>query len=105
MAQLSHKVELYLGRRIDFLKDVILHDDGDGGYIKEWNVDEARPTDEQLNALESQAVTVENNLKIIRARKLEYPSLEELIVALYDTEDKVAIEKRRADIKLKYPKE
>ena len=38
-------------------------------------------------------------------RKLEYPSIQELVVALYDTDDKAAIEKRRADIKLKYPKE
>ena len=37
-------------------------------------------------------------------RKTEYPSIEELVVALYDTDDKAAIEKRRADIKKKYPK-
>ena len=37
-------------------------------------------------------------------RKSEYPSIEELIVACYDTDDKAAIEKRRADVKAKYPK-
>ena len=37
-------------------------------------------------------------------RKAEYPSIEELVVALYDTDDKAAIEKRRADVKKKYPK-
>ena len=37
-------------------------------------------------------------------RKSEYPTLEELVVALYDTDDKAAIEKRRADVKAKYPK-
>ena len=37
-------------------------------------------------------------------RRLEYPSIEELVVALYDTEDKLAIENKRAEIKLKYPK-
>ena len=37
-------------------------------------------------------------------RKSEYPTIEELIVALYDTDDKAAIEKRRADVKAKYPK-
>ena len=38
------------------------------------------------------------------SRKSEYPSIEELVVALYDTDDKAAIEKRRADIMAKYPK-
>lgn len=30
--------------------------------------------------------------------------IEELVVALYDTDDKAAIEKRRSDVKAKYPK-
>ena len=38
-------------------------------------------------------------------RKAEYPSIQDLVVALYDTEDKLAIENKRAAIKLKYPKE
>jgi len=37
-------------------------------------------------------------------RKREYPSIEELVVALYDTEDKLAIENKRKAIKEKYPK-
>ena len=37
-------------------------------------------------------------------RKREYPSILELVVALYATDDKAAIEKRRADVKAKYPK-
>ena len=39
-----------------------------------------------------------------RKRKSEYPSVQDLVVALYDTEDKLAIETKRAEIKLKYPK-
>tara|TARA_R100001143_G_C3250532_1_gene83318 strand:- start:28 stop:333 length:306 start_codon:yes stop_codon:yes gene_type:complete len=39
-----------------------------------------------------------------RKRKPEYPSIEELVVALYDTDDKAAIDAKRAEIKLKYPK-
>jgi|TARA_Y100000296_G_C4999994_1_gene169685 hypothetical protein len=39
-----------------------------------------------------------------RKRKAEYPTIEELVVALYDTEDKTAIDSKRAEIKLKYPK-
>ena len=37
-------------------------------------------------------------------RQAEYPTIEELVVALYDTDDKAAIEKRRSDVKAKYPK-
>jgi len=37
-------------------------------------------------------------------RKAEYPTIAELVVALYDTDDKAAIEKRRSDVKAKYPK-
>jgi len=39
-----------------------------------------------------------------RKRKPEYPSIEELVVALYDTEDKAAIDAKRSEIKLKHPK-
>jgi hypothetical protein len=39
-----------------------------------------------------------------RKRKAEYPSIEQLVVALYDTEDKLAIENKRKAVKDKYPK-
>jgi hypothetical protein len=39
-----------------------------------------------------------------RLRKKEYPTIEELVVALYDTEDKSAIEAKRAEVKAKYSK-
>ena len=37
-------------------------------------------------------------------RKEEYPTIAELVVALYDTQDRAEIDKRRADVKKKYPK-
>ncbi len=37
-------------------------------------------------------------------RKAEYPTIEELVVALYDPEDKAEIDRRRAEVKNKYPK-
>ena len=37
-------------------------------------------------------------------RLAEYPTIAELTIALYDTDDKAAIEKRRSDVKAKYPK-
>ena len=38
-------------------------------------------------------------------RREEYPTIAELVVALYDTQDRAEIDKRRADVKKKYPKE
>ena len=39
-----------------------------------------------------------------RNRQAEYPSVQELVVGLYDTDDKADIEAKRAAVKLKYPK-
>ena len=44
------------------------------------------------------------NMTYADKRKLEYPSVQDLVVALYDTDDKAAIDEKRAEIKLKYPK-
>jgi hypothetical protein len=108
MAQLSNKIKLYLDREVDFTKDVILQDERIDGvsnpYIKEWNVAEAQPTDAQLDTFESQANDMEALNQVYANRKSEYPSVQDLVVALYDTEDKAAIEAKRAEIKLKYPK-
>jgi len=43
-------------------------------------------------------------LDYARKRKAEYPTIEELVVALYDTDDKAAIDEKRAAVKLKYLK-
>jgi|3_EtaG_2_1085321.scaffolds.fasta_scaffold119880_2 glutathionyl-hydroquinone reductase len=108
MNNLSNKIILYLGRTPDFLSEVKLQDDRIDGvsnpYIKEWNVAEVQPTEEQLNAFESQADAVEALNQVYANRKAEYPSVQDLVVALYDTDDKTAIDEKRAEIKLKYPK-
>jgi len=104
MAQLSNKIRVYLDREVDFTKDVKLQDDGDGSYIKEWNVAEAQPTEEQLNAVENQANDMEALNQVYANRKKEYPTIEELVVALYDSDDKAAVDEKRAAVKLKYPK-
>jgi len=72
MAKLSSKIKIYLDRKVDFTKDVRLEDasDGRGAYIKEWNVAEAQPTDEQLDALDAQATTLEINNQVIATRKV-----------------------------------
>jgi uncharacterized coiled-coil protein SlyX len=76
MTNLSTKIKIYLNREINFGEDVILQDDRIDGvsnpYIKEWNVAEVQPTEEQLDALESQAETLESNNQVIATRKKEY---------------------------------
>ena len=72
MAQLSNKIRKYLNREVDFDKDVVLRDDMVDGisnpYIEEWNVAEAQPTEEQLDALDAQATTLESNNQVINTR-------------------------------------
>ncbi len=84
MATLSNKIRKYVNAEIDFTKDVLLQDDGQGAYIKEWNLDIAKPTDAQLNALETQAQTYENNQQIIATRKSLYGSWESQLEEIYD---------------------
>ena len=61
-------------------------------------------TNEQILAKQTELQTEYDALDYARKRKAEYPSVQDLVVALYDTEDKIAIDIKRAEIKLKYPK-
>ena len=104
MANLSTKIKLYANQEVDFLNDVLLQDDGQGAYIKEWNLDIAQPTDAQLNALETQAQTYENNQQIIATRKKLYGSWESQLEEIYD--DGIDSWKARIQqIKISNPKE
>ena len=104
---MDKKIIAYLGRTPDFVEEVKLQDDGDGVvYIKEWNAkDKSKPTDEQLNALETEATKLENNAKADANRKAEYLSWEEQLDYIYHN----GITKWKTDhikpIKDKYPKE
>ena len=86
MASLSSKIKQYVNAEVDFTTDVILQDDSDGqgAYIKEWNLDITKPTDAQLDALETQAQTYENNQQIIATRKKLYGSWESQLEEIYD---------------------
>ena len=90
MAQLSNKIKEYCKANgvsdVNFLEDVKLQDDsnGQGVYIKEWNLDIAQPTQAQLDALESQAQTYENNKQVIATRKKLYGSWESQLEEIYD---------------------
>ena len=80
MAQLSTKIKEYCKANgvsnVDFLNDVRLQDDsdGNGAYIKEWNLDIAQPTDEQLASYETAANTAESNAQVDATRRQAYGS-------------------------------
>ena len=104
MSNLPYKIRLYLNREIDFRKDVIVLDEGQGQYIKEWNVVEAQPTDEQLNAFESQAETLENNNQVINTRINLYGTTAEQLEYIVENGVEAFIEKQQ-QIKISNPKE
>jgi|SRR6056300_698190 hypothetical protein len=73
MAQLSTKIKKYLAansvNEVDFMKDVLLQDDGSGPYIKEWNIDGvAKPTDAQLDSYDT-AADLEDVLYSVRVKR------------------------------------
>jgi len=86
MASLSNKIRQYVNAEVDFTTDVLLQNDSDGrgDYIKEWNLDIAQPTQAQLDALEAQATTYENNQQVIVTRKKLYGSWESQLEEIYD---------------------
>ena len=83
MAQLSNKIKEYAKTQgvaeVDFLNNVLLQDDGQGAYIKEWNLAIAKPTDEQLNSYEDAANTFEANQQVIQKRLKEYGTIAQQI--------------------------
>jgi len=83
------KIEAYLGRKVDFQTEVRLENLGNGDYIKEWNIssEKAKPTDEQLNALESEATKLENNAKVDATRRTSYGSWNEQLDEIYHNID------------------
>ena len=107
MANLSTKIKLYANKEVDFLNEVRLQDDGNGAYIKEWNLDIAKPTLEQLDAYETQATEVER-LNLVKAnRAKEYPDFKEYLDGIVKG-DNAQIQKYINDclaVKAKYPKE
>ena len=91
MAQLSTKIKSYCEANgvsnVDFMKDVKLQDDMVGGvsnpYIKEWNLDIAQPTDEQLASFETAANTAESNAQVDATRRQAYGSWGDQLDEIY----------------------
>ena len=89
MANLSTKIKMYCDANgvseVDFTKDVMLQDDsdGNGAYIKEWNLDIAQPNDAQLSAQESAANTEEANNVVKSTRRTAYGDIGEQLDEIY----------------------
>ena len=62
------------------------------------------PSEEEITTEMTRLEAEYDAQEYARNRAAEYPSIAELTVALYDTDDKAAIETKRAAVKAKYPK-
>jgi hypothetical protein len=91
MAQLNTKIKEYCKENgvlnVDFLNDVKLQDDGQGAYIKEWNLNIAQPTDAQLASYETVANTAEANAQVDATRRQAYGSWNEQLDEIYHNID------------------
>ena len=109
MAQLSTKIEEYCKANgvsdVDFQKDVMLQDDsdGNGAYIKEWNLDIAQPTSAQLDSYETAGNTAESNAQVDATRRNAYGSWQDQLDEIYHDID--AWKTRISGIKADNPKE
>ena len=109
MAQLSTKIKEYCKANgvsdVDFQKDVMLQDDSDGNgvYIKEWNLDIAQPTSAQLDSYETAGNTAESNANVDATRRQAYGSWGDQLDEIYH--DIEAWKTRIAGVKSDNPKE
>jgi hypothetical protein len=85
---LYYKTKLYLEANskteAEFDSNILLQDDGSGAYIKIWNVSGlAKPSDSQLNALDSNATKELNNAGIRNTRRIAYGKIGDQLDLLY----------------------
>ena len=104
MANLSTKIKLYCEANgvsnVDFLKDVLLQNDGSGDYIKEWNVSGlAKPNDSQISSYETAGNTKESNNTVRSTRKNLYGDIGDQLDEIYKDIDawKARIKKIKDD--------
>jgi len=89
MANLSTKIKMYCDANgvseVDFRNDVMLQDDsdGNGAYIKEWNLDIPEPTSEQIASYETAANAAEANAAIDATRRTQYLSWQQQMEMVY----------------------
>jgi len=91
-------------------EDFVLRDDGNGVYIEEWLSSSDRPTTADIEAAHIVWQSARDASEYARKREAEYPSADELIVALWEgvVEERMAavtkLEAKRQAVKLKHPK-
>jgi len=104
---LYYNVKAYLGRDFTMEEVRLVKEVGTRNYsIAEWNIsdEKAEPTLEQLNALESQAETLESNNQVIATRKKEYGTTAEQLEYIVENGVEAFIEKQQ-QVKTDNPKE
>ena len=62
------------------------------------------PSDSAITAKLAELQAEFDAQEYARKREAEYPAIQELVVALYDTDDRAAVDAKRAAVKLKFPK-
>ena len=99
-----YKVKLYLEANskteTEFDNNILLQDDGSGGYIKTWNVSGvAKPTDTQLNSYATNATKELNNAGVRNTRRLAYGDMGAQLDEIYKDIDawKARIKKIKDD--------
>lgn len=103
MAQLNSKIKEYCKANsvndVNFTTDVLLQDDGQGAYIKEWNLDIAKPTDAQLSAVEDDADKMERNATVDQTRIKAYGNIADQLDEIYHDIDawRTRIQKIKSD--------
>ena len=77
------------------------------GPISEWQIfgDITPPTESEIQVELTRLKAEYDALAWSRNRTSEYPTIDELTIALYDTDDKAALETKRAAVKTKWPKD
>ena len=85
--------------------EVVVKDNHDVDKCEiEWHNSTPEISKEDIKTKMDELQAEYETLDYARKREAEYPSVQDLVVALYDTDDKTAIDEKRAEIKLKYPK-
>jgi len=98
--------KLGFGKHVDFA----LQNDGNGTYIRDWNSSEPKPTTADIEAAHAEWQAEYDAQEYARKRLEEYPSIDELTVALWEgvVEERMAavtsLEGKRQAVKAKYPK-
>ena len=90
--------------------DFTLQNDGNGAYIKEWLSNKPQPTESEIEVAHAEWQAEYDAQEYARNRQTEYPSVDELVVALWEgvVEERMAVvtslEGKRQAVKAKYPK-